>query len=636
MIPSTELQIANVGNLTENVRMGIDQSAFAHIMSILTDLYSDPGLAVVREYSTNARDSHIAAGNPDPIKVTLPTHNNRTVKVQDFGLGLTLDEIRDVYSQYGASTKRSSNDVNGMLGLGCKSGLTFAASFTITAVKDGQRSIAVVTKDDDGVGAIKVLAVVPTTDPNGVTIEIPVPANKVSSLRDTAENFFRYWEPGTVDVKIDDREIALHRDQKDSAAQVWVTPDILATKAPNYGGASSRIVMGGVAYPHDFSFKGCLVTAWVPIGSVHFTPSREALHYTDKTKATLNKISDVISTDLATRILEVAEAGTTFEKNCVLYSWGGHVPGIKSLKGKVTTDPNRTFSVQIDRAVKFRSTTPNWPLFTERARWIVSGFPFKSVGHTHKRRLTEHLAPQNQYNETNALLFPPDTDLSALDGHPRLVSWETIVKNTTKPPAKKRTATVFTGLPVNGIHTVQFSDEQLNDRTTVLTYAVKYSQSGAPEARQVVLTNNAQVDRFKRLYPHAISVDEYLDAERKKANAALTDDDKLALTIRRGNFIGPFKDPAFKPHVRLIEDPLIRRVINLSDHQSATLTRAESLSVAVPADQTVSDLIESRYPLLKQFHGASSTVYGYNAKRTDLTPDIILYINAKFRSAHPT
>ena len=40
--------------------MSIDQSALSHIMNVLTDLYADPELAVIREYSSNALDSHIA------------------------------------------------------------------------------------------------------------------------------------------------------------------------------------------------------------------------------------------------------------------------------------------------------------------------------------------------------------------------------------------------------------------------------------------------------------------------------------------------------------------------------------------------------------------------------------------------
>ena len=58
------LDIRHTGNLGTDDRtaMTFDENAIAHLMSVLTDLYSDPTLAVVREYSTNARDAQIAAG----------------------------------------------------------------------------------------------------------------------------------------------------------------------------------------------------------------------------------------------------------------------------------------------------------------------------------------------------------------------------------------------------------------------------------------------------------------------------------------------------------------------------------------------------------------------------------------------
>ena len=67
----------------ESIEMSIDQNSLAHIMSVLTNLYSDPEMAVLREYSSNARDSHIASGNPDPIEVNLPTTLSPFLTIQD-------------------------------------------------------------------------------------------------------------------------------------------------------------------------------------------------------------------------------------------------------------------------------------------------------------------------------------------------------------------------------------------------------------------------------------------------------------------------------------------------------------------------------------------------------------------------
>ena len=67
-------------------KMTFDANSISHIMSVLTDLYSDPELAVIREYSTNAADSHIAAGAARPIEITTPNAMSPFFKVRDFGL----------------------------------------------------------------------------------------------------------------------------------------------------------------------------------------------------------------------------------------------------------------------------------------------------------------------------------------------------------------------------------------------------------------------------------------------------------------------------------------------------------------------------------------------------------------------
>src|SRR4051794_3841103 len=107
----------------DRVPMTLDETALVHIMSVLTNLYSDPEYAIIREYATNAWDAHIEAGILRPIEVVTPTDLSPYLSIQDWGVGLDKDGIERIYSKYGASTKRESNDFNGQLGMGCKSAL---------------------------------------------------------------------------------------------------------------------------------------------------------------------------------------------------------------------------------------------------------------------------------------------------------------------------------------------------------------------------------------------------------------------------------------------------------------------------------------------------------------------------------
>jgi len=59
-----------------------------------------------------------------------------------------------VYARYGASTKRGTNDQVGAFGLGCKSAFTLGQQFVVTAVKDGQRTVALFAGGGDRAGGL--------------------------------------------------------------------------------------------------------------------------------------------------------------------------------------------------------------------------------------------------------------------------------------------------------------------------------------------------------------------------------------------------------------------------------------------------------------------------------------------------
>ena len=281
---------SNMGG--ERVGMTIDQSALAHIMAVLTDLYSDPELAVIREYSTNAFDSHVEAGVTRPIEVTLPSPLSPFLRIRDFGIGLDADGIRDVYSQYGTSTKRDSNDVVGMLGLGCKSALTYSDQFTLTGIKDGLMTQVSVSRDEDGSGSMTIVAQHPTDDEQGVEVIIPVKRHNAFEAK--AYEFFKFWDTDRV---------LINGEKPTKVDGVWLNDSLCLIS----GSTQSYVVMGNVAYPipdeHDptpqpqnrYGYRNHATVAYVPIGDVQFTPSREALQMTKLTKDTLARIKQDVA-----------------------------------------------------------------------------------------------------------------------------------------------------------------------------------------------------------------------------------------------------------------------------------------------------------------------------------------------------
>ena len=282
MIPNKE-KITVTGNLTgEDVKMGLDPDSAEHLMDLLTEgLYEDPEMAVIREYSTNAYDAHVEAGNTDPIEFEIPSRLNPAFVIRDFGVGLDAEDIRRVYSLYGASTKRETNAQVGALGLGGKAGLALTDQFTVIGTKNGIRTTVSVAREQEGGGNMKILSEEETDDPNGVEVIVPATGGYYTERK--VKNFFQFWPSGSVKIDGEPNE-QLHGEK--------ITDNIEAFKD---GLDSDYIVMGNVAYPVEFGFNINLV-AQVPIGAVDFPSNREALRDTSQTRDTIKQIKDQYTT----------------------------------------------------------------------------------------------------------------------------------------------------------------------------------------------------------------------------------------------------------------------------------------------------------------------------------------------------
>jgi len=157
------------------------------MFKILSDsLYSDKVMAVIRELSTNAYDSHISAGNKNPFKVTLPTAANPNFIVRDY--------MESLYTTYGASNKNDSNDFVGCLGLGSKSPFAYTKSFTTSSYYDGQKYTYIAAIDDNGVPTLNLFNVSDTDEPNGLEISFAVKQYDFTEFSQKAIRIFHYFK----------------------------------------------------------------------------------------------------------------------------------------------------------------------------------------------------------------------------------------------------------------------------------------------------------------------------------------------------------------------------------------------------------------------------------------------------------
>jgi HSP90 family molecular chaperone len=108
-------------------------------IALLVDMFADKVYtykerAVIRELACNAHDSHVMAGTTDvPFDVHLPTQLESWFSIRDYGTGLSDEDVRNVFSGIGISTKRDSNEVIGCFGIGSLSPFSVSDSFTVTS-----------------------------------------------------------------------------------------------------------------------------------------------------------------------------------------------------------------------------------------------------------------------------------------------------------------------------------------------------------------------------------------------------------------------------------------------------------------------------------------------------------------------
>jgi len=303
----------------KSVSFGIKKDGLAHIFSVLRNqLYSDKILAVIREYSANALDANVEAGNEDRlIEITCPSYHDPVFKVRDFGLGLNEDEIRDIYANYGESTKRNSNKLIGQLGLGSKAAFAYGENFVINSYVNGKKIIYNAYIDPTQIGMIAKMGEEDSSEPNGVEICVPVRINDIWSFQSKIVSFFRFWNPVPVIHGVDITENLLP------------APLIEGINWKYYkshkNDFNSVVTMGNVAYPIHFDlisveikrifekkYGANFVTPQIillknfifnaNIGDLEVSASRESLQYTDYTKNNIVSIIEKAVEELAEKI----------------------------------------------------------------------------------------------------------------------------------------------------------------------------------------------------------------------------------------------------------------------------------------------------------------------------------------------
>ena len=309
MITSTGRKVETDG-ITQEAFFSIDQEGLPYVFNILRNqLYTDKILAVVREYSSNALDAHVAAGTPDrPIDISLPTPLSQFFRVRDYGPGLSEEDIYSIYRFYGSSTKRDSNAYIGCMGIGSKAAFAYVDAFSVISYYQNIKSTYQCYIDETGVGKIAKIAEEPTEEEPGVEILVPVATQgDFHKFEQTVGDRLAFMSPTPL-VNGSPLEARNRVCYIKLTPRFWLDPN-------SYGGAS-KLVMGGVTYTLPYGqieFNGNFVV-FTDIGAVDIAANRETVQLTKKTMDCIRDLrAEGVATALGQVQVAVDQAPTAFE-----------------------------------------------------------------------------------------------------------------------------------------------------------------------------------------------------------------------------------------------------------------------------------------------------------------------------------
>ncbi|QLF83365.1 ATP binding cassette-like protein [Rhodococcus phage NiceHouse] len=617
------------------INYGLDVKSLVHLMGVLTELYSFPDAAVIREYTTNALDSHIAAGQTRPVELSTPSRLSPYFVVQDFGVGMSENDIEEIYSQFGGSTKRDNNDEAGMLGLGSKSALTYTEQFNMITIKDGVKLLVSISRDATGAGSLEIVDTSLTDEPNGVTIKIPVQKD-ISEFSAKVYDFGRFVKAGSL----------LINGAAPPSDLEYVTENIAVVPKDNY--QNDRIVMGNVSYPTSTRLLDThQVIYYVPMGAVDFTPSREELMDTSITRNTLDKMKKDFNLYFEGHLDKMIQS----QENLV-DAW--------KLQMKYRNDyRNRNLHFT------YRGVTLPLSLSASFARWhsniddgklgygelyyndldenvvIVTDWTNSKFTRVQARKLKAYMESIGRPNQYRAIL-QENKPFPELYRNNHTVSW-TEVKKIGVQKNKPKVARVAKSWEGYGPDNKTYLKWFVPDDKLEIYYASKSLLDGRTTWKSVVsdksqffYVTNSEEERFKKLYPKAKFLGEYFEKIVVDYLAKLNKQDFEFYEYYRSGGRNDYLLDWTK-----IDDPELKNVVRYS---SGTLDEAvaryeaamEAYSVLsyaakqkfkfpefTPKDKKA--YIYERYALLEHCH-----FYTDRRTRHGIVADLHEYVNAKY------
>lgn len=307
----------NVTNQSKEFTIKTTAKAFKILSS---GLYSDKIRAIVRELSCNAWDAHRMAHNTQPFIVHLPSNLEPWFSVRDFGIGLSEDDVMNLYSTYFDSTKTNTNDQVGALGLGSKSPFSYTDSFNVTSIFDGMSKTYTAYIDEHGTPSIVKIHEEECDEHNGLEVKFAVNREDFDEFAKKSGVVFRIFKTKPTVVGNEN-----YKRYEQTLVEIISGNGWAFYKTDFYSQNCAVALQGNIEYPIDANQLGVLTDDQqfvaanrfyidFKIGDLDISASRESLGYDESTVENIKEaLSRVYNSFIRKMNKEVRLAATLWD-----------------------------------------------------------------------------------------------------------------------------------------------------------------------------------------------------------------------------------------------------------------------------------------------------------------------------------
>ena len=319
MIIETKNKNIKAQGIAKQKSCSIDQEDMRYIASLLRNNYSNPLLATIREIVANALD----VTKSKKVDIQLPTQIEPNFIVRDYGCGLSEEDMLGLYTKYGKSTKRDTNEVIGGFGIGRFAPLSYTDSFIVRSVHKGHKHSYIIRVDENDDTIVSQIESEPSGESDGIYVQVGIKKDDIAKFLKTFLKTFWYrrdainllnesWGSKSYGKAEESNEIF------DLYAENRYWEDL------SHYGDEPYVLMGGIPYTVKRSDKwGMFQKGMVykaEIGEFKLHHSRETLEYNPQVEKALEnasqKIFDKLNADLS---VQMEDAKNFYEASQIMH-----------------------------------------------------------------------------------------------------------------------------------------------------------------------------------------------------------------------------------------------------------------------------------------------------------------------------